>query len=86
MTESLTLIAGTLSLPSFNILCKLCTPVVVSSDKPAIPKLKRLISPQVQNSHGIIIYYYVTSILRLQKVLSLQIGKLIERLLFNATK
>merc|ERR1711913_269732 len=37
VTESLTLMAGTLSSPDLNILYKLWTPVVVSSDNPLIP-------------------------------------------------
>merc|ERR1719187_2019195 len=37
VTESLTLMAGTLSSPFFIILYKLCTPVVVSSDRPLMP-------------------------------------------------
>merc|ERR1712200_143720 len=40
VTESLTLMAGTLSLPVLNILYKLWTPVVVSSDNPLIPLSK----------------------------------------------
>src|SRR6266568_4249941 len=36
VTESLTLIAGTLSVPSLNISYKRCTPVVVSSEIPLI--------------------------------------------------
>merc|ERR1719494_1563905 len=37
VTESLTLMAGIFSSPFLNILYKLCTPVVVSSDTPLIP-------------------------------------------------
>merc|ERR1711910_238934 len=37
VTESFTLMAGTLSSPFLNILYKLWTPVVGSSDKPLIP-------------------------------------------------
>ena len=40
MTESLTLIAGTFSWPFSIILYRLCTPVVVSSDRPLIPAYK----------------------------------------------
>mmetsp|Transcript_6152 Transcript_6152/g.15754 ORF Transcript_6152/g.15754 Transcript_6152/m.15754 type:complete len:205 (+) Transcript_6152:721-1335(+) len=37
VTESLTLMAGILSSPFSNILWRLCTPVVVSSDTPLMP-------------------------------------------------
>merc|ERR1739848_492043 len=40
VTESFTLIAGTLSSPFLNILYKLWTSVVVSSDKPLMPASK----------------------------------------------
>lgn len=38
VTESLTLMAGTLSSPFFIILYRLWTPVVVSSDNPRMPE------------------------------------------------
>jgi len=37
VTESFTLIAGVFSSPFWNILYRLCTPVVVSSEIPLIP-------------------------------------------------